>query len=113
MGNVEQQRAALVLDLIDLDFDLPDVLRARLVRREDRGRVLALALGTRHLIAGGVLLALETLELGDQPASARFERRQLLELGVRRERRGAAGPRGPPRVFPYIGRVEHESESGM
>ena len=55
--------------------------------------VVPLPLGARDLVAGGVLLALQPLDLGDQPAAARFERRDLLQIGVRIEAAVAqAGP---------------------
>ena len=47
-----------------------------------RRRVLPLALRARDLVAGRVLLALQPLDLGDQPPAPGFERRQLLEIGV-------------------------------
>ncbi len=56
-----QQRRPLLLDLIELDLELPDLLRARLVRGENRRRIQALPLGARDLVAGGVLLALAVL----------------------------------------------------
>ena len=63
-------------------LELPNLLRPLPVRVEDAARVLALPLRARDLVAGGVLLALQTLELGNQPAPPVLERRQLLELGV-------------------------------
>lgn len=58
------------------------LLRPLLVSLEDSAGVLPLALGSRHLIARRVLLPLQPLELGDQPAPAILEHRQLLELAV-------------------------------
>ena len=78
----QQQRRALVLGLIELDFELANLLPARLARGKERRRILALPLGARDFVAGGVLLALETFDLGNQPPPPRLERRQLLEIGV-------------------------------
>ena len=72
----------MLLDLVELDFDLPDLLRACLVGRKDRGRVLSLTLGARDLVAGGVLLALQALELGNQTTTPELQRRKLFQLGV-------------------------------
>ncbi len=71
-----------MLGLIELDLELADLLRAGLAGGKERGRVLTLPLGARDFVAGGVLLALEPLDLGNQPPPPRFERRQLLEIGV-------------------------------
>jgi hypothetical protein len=71
---------------------------------------LSLALRARDLIAGGVLFTLETLELGDQPASARFERGELLELGVRRNATVPQARADLLEVFSQIRRIEHASD---
>jgi hypothetical protein len=76
-----QAAVAALLDGLELRFDLLDVLRALPVRFLDLRRVEALALGARHLVARGVLLALETFQVGDEAPPARFERRQFLQLG--------------------------------
>ena len=83
VGDRHQQRRPLLLDLIELDFELTDLLRPRLVRREDRRGVFPLSFRARDLVAGRVLIALQPLELGDQPATSVLERRQLLQLGIR------------------------------
>ena len=67
---------------------------ARLVGREQRRRVLALPLGARDLVAGGVLLALQALDLGISAAALGFERRELARASAsgsspRLRRRGA------------------------
>ena len=93
LGSVISSIDALLLDLIDLDLELADLLRARFVRRENVRGVLALALRARHFVARRVLIALEPFELGDQSAPARLERRQLLELGVRLQAAIARGRR--------------------
>ena len=71
-----------MLDLIELDLELPNLLTARLAGGKKRRRVLALPLGARDLVAGGVLLPLEAFDLGNQTPAARLERRQLLEIRV-------------------------------
>ena len=78
----QQQRRALLLDLIELDLELPDVLRARLAGGKERRRVQALPLGARDFVAGRVLLALEPSISGISRRRLRLERRQLLEIGV-------------------------------
>ena len=75
----EQQRA-LALRAVELDLELLDLLVARFARFVEMLGVLALALGARHLIAGRILLALETLDLRDQTAAMRFGGRQLLQF---------------------------------
>ena len=65
------------------DLELPDLLRRgpcsprRVARRPGPG-----ASGARDFVAGGVLLALEPLDLGNQAPALGFERRELLEIGV-------------------------------
>ena len=85
MGDIRQrhqQPGALLLDLIGLDLELTDPLPARLVGRKNGRRVETLALGTGHFVAGGILFPLQAFELGNQAAAARFQRCELLELGV-------------------------------
>ena len=52
---------------------------ARPVGFLDRRRVVTLPLGPRDLVARRVLLPLQPLELGNQPAARRLERGELLE----------------------------------
>ena len=68
-----------MFDRIELEAELLDLLRARPVRFLDRRRVVPLPLRLRDLVARRVLLALQTFELGDEPAPRRFERRDVLE----------------------------------
>ncbi len=82
VGKRQQQRRALLLDLIELDLELSDLLRPLLAGGKERCRVLPLALGARDLVSGRILIALEALDFGDQPPAPGFERRQLLEIGV-------------------------------
>ena len=82
VGQRHEQAGSLLLDAVQLDRQLPDLLRSLPVRLEDRGGVPALPLGPRHLVAGRVLLALEPLELRDQPPPPVLERGQRLELAV-------------------------------
>jgi hypothetical protein len=77
-----QDDRALLFDLVELDAELAYLLRALPVRLEDAARVLPLALRSRHLVARRVLIALQTFELRNQPASAVFERRELLEVAL-------------------------------
>src|SRR3954447_7525407 len=78
-----QQRSALLLDLIELDFQPADLLTARFVGRKDVGGIFALPLGAGDLVAGGILIPLEAFHFGDQPAAARFEDGNLLQVSVR------------------------------
>ena len=71
-----------MLGLIELDLELADLLRARFARGKERRRVLTLALRPRDLVAGGVLLALQTLDFRNQAPASRLERRQLLEIRI-------------------------------
>ena len=80
-----------MLDLIELDAELADLLRPLTVGLEDGARVFALPLRARDFVAGRILLALQTFELGNQPPAAVLERRQLLELARRHSSRGSAG----------------------
>ena len=85
VGHVRQRHQddqALLLDLIELDGELAYLLRALPVRLEDTARVLPLTLGPRHFVAGRILIALQTFELRNQPASPVFERRELLEIAL-------------------------------
>jgi hypothetical protein len=73
----------VALDRIELDVQLLDLLGALLVRLEDVGRVLALPLRARDLVAGRVLLALQALHLRNEATPMGLERCQLLELRAR------------------------------
>ena len=77
-----EERRTLRLDLADLDLELADALRARLVRPEDRRGVEPFALRTRNLLGRRVLLPFETLDLRQQRAAPRLERRELRQLGL-------------------------------
>jgi len=70
--------------------------------------VLSLALGPRHLVPGGVLLAFQALHLWNQPTAMGLERGQLLQLGA-----GVEAPRLEP--LPHLvemvtdeNRVKHD-----
>ena len=75
-----EQHRALALRAVELDLELLDLLVARLARFVEMLSVLALALGARHLIAGRILFALESLDLRNQAAAMRFGSRQLLQF---------------------------------
>ena len=77
-----QQRRSLVLDLVELDAELADLLRPLAIRLENRARVFALPLRARDFVARGILLALQPLELGYQPAPSVLERRKRFEVAV-------------------------------
>ena len=82
IGQRHQQRRSLLLDLIQLDAKLSNLLRPLTIGLQDAARVLALALCARNLVAGRILIALQSFELGNQPAPLVLERRQLFELAV-------------------------------
>ena len=71
-----------MLDLIELDAQLADLLCPLAIRLENRRRVFALALRARDFVAGGILLALQPLEVGDQPAASVLERGKRFEVAV-------------------------------
>jgi hypothetical protein len=75
----EQRAIALMLDRIELRRKRFDLLRARLVRLAHRGRVLAPPCGARDLVAGGILEALETLDLRNEPSARHLERREVFQ----------------------------------
>ena len=102
-----EQAGALVLDLIELDLELPDLLRARLVRGEDVARVLALTLRACDLVAGRVLLPLQPFDFRDQAPPPRFERRELLEVGVRLQPAVLQRRADVVEVFADVGSIEH------
>ena len=103
----EQPGAPLLLDGVHLDLELFDLLAARAVRREDPARIEPLALGPRHLVAGDILLALQRLELGDQPPPSRLEAHQLLEHGVGVEAPAPQAGADLIEMIAHEGRVEH------
>jgi hypothetical protein len=107
VGDRHEQRGALLLHLIELDLELTDLLRARLVRGEDRRRILAPPLRARDFVTRGVLVALQPLELRDQAAAAVLERRELLELRIRLQT--AMHEAGPDdfHVLTHVRGVEH------
>ena len=82
VGQRHQQGGPLVLHLVQLDAELPNLLRPLAIRVEDGARVLALPLRSRHFVAGRVLVALQPLELGNQPSAPVLQRGQLFELAV-------------------------------
>src|SRR5688572_30146456 len=66
---------------VELDSELLDLGGAIPVGLLNPRGIDALPLRARHLVAGRVLLAFESLDFGQQPAPARFKGRELLELG--------------------------------
>ena len=59
-----------------------NLLRPLTIGLEDAARVLALPLRARNLVARRILIALQPLELGNQPPPPVLERRELFELCV-------------------------------
>jgi hypothetical protein len=82
IGQRHQHGRALLFYAVQLDLELPDLDAPRLVRHKDGGRIEPLAFRARNLVASGVLLALQTLELWNQPAPTGFKGNQLFELVV-------------------------------
>jgi len=76
-------------------------LRPRATRFLNLRRVQTLTLRARDLITGSVLLALHAFDLRQQPASARFERGEILEL---------TGEVGPPLLQAVANGLEVVSE---
>ena len=102
-----QQDPPLLLDLIQLDADLADLLRPLAVCLENRACVLPLALRARDFVAGRVLIALQALELGDEPPAPVFQRGQLLELAVDIQPTALEAPLHFLLVLPYESRIKH------
>src|SRR6185312_10561120 len=98
---------ALVLDLIELDLDLPDLLRARLVGREDRRRILPLTLRARDLVARSVLLALQSFQLRNQPPPAQLQCCELFELVVQAKPAVLQSGANFLEVIPDVRRIQH------
>ena len=69
--------------------------------------ILALALDARDFIAGGVLLALQTFDFGNEPPPPRLERCELLEIGVRIEPAVAIAGAHLIEVIAHQSRVNH------
>ena len=98
---------SLQLDVVDLDFELANLLGPGLVRGEDAGGIEALPLGARDFVAGRVLLPLQPFELRDEPAPARLERRELFELRIRIETAAAKARANLLHVISRVHGVEH------
>src|SRR5205807_7091593 len=75
----DERGFALMLDRIQLNAELLDLLGSRAVRLLDRSRILPASLRARDLVARRILQALQSLDLGDEPATRGFERRDALE----------------------------------
>ena len=98
----------LKLDVVQLNLELTDLLIARLVGGKNPGRIETLALGTRNLVAGRVLLPFQSFELGDETFAARLERGQLLQVGIRVEAAVAQAGASLFEVIPHVRGVEHD-----
>ena len=107
VGQRHEQRVALAFDLIELDLELLDLLRALLIDGEDRRRILPLPLGFRDLLASGLLLALQTLDGRQEPPALCFELGEAVE--IRRPFLPAALQAGPDdvQVIANESRVDH------
>ena len=107
VGQRQQRRGALMFDGIPLHRKALDIGRALLARLVKMRRVLTLALGSRNLFAGRILLLVQALELRNDLTPGGFERHDLFERLVRI---GAAPAQPLPdllEVIANIGRVEH------
>ncbi len=113
VGQREQRLVPLVLDRVELHAELLDLLGARAVRLLDVRGVVPLPLGARHLVARRVLLALQPLELGDQPAPRGFERGDLLERAVGIEAAVAQAGADLFDVIADVNRVEHDPSASI
>ena len=71
-------------------LELLDLLRSLPARLLNLRRIEPLPLRARHFVAGGVLLALQSFELGQQPPATRLERGELFELARQDRRRASA-----------------------
>jgi hypothetical protein len=102
-----EQRRALLLDRVDLQLELPDLLRTRLVGGEDRRCIQPLPLGARDLVARRILLALQPFHLRDQSPPAHFERGKLLEIHVRVEAAAAQRSANGFELIAHVRGIEH------
>src|SRR5205085_1589079 len=110
MGQIRQLQKrdlALTLDRIELESHLLDLLRALAVRGLHGRGVETLTLGARDLVAGCVLLALQSLELGNEPAPRRLQRGDLFERLVRIDAARAEPLTDFFDVIAYVRRIEH------
>jgi hypothetical protein len=107
VGKIQQRSVPLIFDRVELDAQLFDLGRALLARFLQVGRVVALALRARDFVARCVLLALQPLELRDEPASSCFEGRDLFERAIRVETAVAQPFTNLLNVIANIGGVEH------
>ena len=107
IGQREEGGFALMLDRIELNPELLDLLRPVAIGFLDRRRILALAFGARDLVAGGVLLALQSLELGNDAAPGRLEGRDILERFVLIESAVEQTCAHRFDVIAHVRRVEH------
>ena len=73
---------SLLLNLIELDAQLANLLRALTIRVENAAGILPLSLCPGHFIACSVLLALQPFELGNQPPAAILQRRERFQLSI-------------------------------
>jgi len=83
MWNVRDDEQALVpplLKKVELRVGLLDLRRTLAVGLLNFRGVLPLSLRFGHLVSRRVLLALQSFELGQEPATTGLERRKLLEL---------------------------------
>src|SRR4030095_8978983 len=83
MGKVRQRledRRALPLDAFELDLELLDLQRSSFARFVQMRSIHALPLRARDLVAGGVLLALQSFNEGNQAAAFALHGCQLLQL---------------------------------
>ena len=80
IGNRQQPAIASLLNGVELDAELLDLLRSLAAGLLDLRGVDALPLRTRNFISRGVLFALQSLELREDPPATRFERGQRFKL---------------------------------
>src|SRR5262245_51028216 len=104
---LQQRRAALMLDRIELRTERLDLLRALAVGFADRRGVLSLPRRARDLVAGRVLLALQPFDLGNDPAPRSLERGEIFERFVGIDAAIAQTFTNVIRVFAHENRVEH------
>src|SRR5690606_16075835 len=88
VGQHVEHAPATPLDAVELVLELADLLAALPARLVQVPHLETLPPGAGHLVAGGVLLALEPFDFGNQAAALGFEGRKLFELGGRVEAAG-------------------------
>jgi hypothetical protein len=102
-----------MLDGIELDAELLDLRRPLAVSLLDLRDVLPLALRARHFVAGGILVAFQPFDLGENPSAAGLERRQFFELSFEVEAAPCKAGADRVEVVAEQSRIEHSTDDSI